>query len=126
MKFFASLTLCSILFVGCEKRNEAILKPDQVSRLVDAVYGSHEKTGPAACYDPHHIFLFYDTADVLIHVVEVCFSCTNLNSQPQIEESQWGRHDFRELARLCDEVGIGMNSGTAEDQIRFWDERDEL
>jgi hypothetical protein len=106
------------------KLAQATLTPDQVSRLVDSVYGPHSETGPAACYDPHHIFLFYDAADVLINVVEVCFGCTNLNAQPQIEEPQWYRHDFRELARICDEAGIGMSLGTAEDQIRFWDERD--
>ncbi len=104
---------------------EATLMPDQVSRLVDAVYDSHDVTGAAACYDPHHIFLFYDTNDVLINVVEVCFGCTNLHAQPQIEKPQWCRHDFRELARICEEAGIGMTSGSAEDQIRLWDERDQ-
>ncbi len=106
------------------KLAQATLTPDQVSRLVDSVYRPHSLTGRAACYDPHHIFLFYGAADVLINVVEVCFGCTNLNAQPQIEEPQWSRHDFRELARICDEAGIWMMSGTAEDQIRFWDERD--
>ena len=106
------------------KVTEATLTRDQVGRLVDAVYGEHEKTGAAACYDPHHIFLFHDGDGTLFHVVEVCFGCTNLRTQPEIAEPQWWRHDFRELARICDEVGIGMVSGTAEDQIRFWDERE--
>jgi hypothetical protein len=106
------------------KLAQATLTPDLVSRLVDSVYGSHGEINPAACYDPHHLFLFYDTADLLINVVEVCFDCTGLNARPQIEEPQWYRHDFRELARICDEAGIGMTSGTAEDQIRFWVERD--
>lgn len=108
------------------KQAKATLPPGQVHRLVDAVYGRNEKTGAAACYDPHHIFLFYDDSDSLINVVEICFSCTNLHAEPQIEELQWWRHDFRELARICDEVGIGMASGSAEDMIRLWDERDEL
>lgn len=105
---------------------QAILTPDQVTRLVDAVYGVHEETGAAACYDPHHIFLFYDSSDTLFHVIEVCFGCTNLHAQPKIAESQRWRHDFRELARICEETGIGMASGTAEDQIRLWDERDQF
>lgn len=108
------------------KQAEVTLNAEQVSQLVDAIYGAHDHTGPAACYEPHHIFLFYDTNDVLIHVVEVCFGCTNLQAQPQIEEPQWGKHDFRKLARICDEIGIGMSSGSAEDQIRLWDERDQL
>ena len=108
------------------KRSEAVLTPGQVGRLVEAVYGDHGKTPPAACYDPHHIFLFYDADGELINAVEVCFSCTNLVAQPEIEESQWFRHDYRELARIGDESGIGMSSGKAEDFIRLWDERDGL
>jgi hypothetical protein len=56
----------------------------------------------------------------------VCFGCINLHAQPDVGEPKWARHDFRELARLCDEVGIGMVSGTAKEQIRIWDERDKL
>ena len=108
------------------KKKESTLTSDQVVRLVDAIYGTHEKTGAAACYDPHHIFLFYDDSDALVNVVEVCFGCTNLHAQPDIGESQWSRHDFRDLVRLCDEIGIGMTSGTAEDFVRLWDERDNL
>lgn len=107
------------------KVKEATLNADQVARLVDAVYGDHEKTGAAACYDPHHIFLFHDRSGALFHAVEMCFACTNLHAQPPIAEPQWCRHDFRELARICDEAGIGMVSGSAEDQIRLWDERDQ-
>ena len=103
---------------------QATLTPDQVNRLVDSVYGPHRETGPAACYDPHHIFLFYDTSNKLINVVEVCFACINLRAQPQIEETQWYRHDFRELARICDEAEIGLTSRSAEEQIRIWDQDD--
>jgi hypothetical protein len=106
------------------KLTQATLTSTQVSRLVDAVYGPNSKTGPSACYDPHHIFLFYNANGLLVNVVEVCFGCKNLNLHPEISEQQWSRHDFRELARICDEAGIGMESGTAEDQIRFWDEQE--
>jgi hypothetical protein len=105
---------------------EATLTSGQVLRLVDAVYGPHKKFGPAACYTPHHLFLFHDSADTLIQAIEVCFGCINLHAQPDVGEPQWARHDFRELARLCDEIGIGVGSGTAEEQIRIWDERDKL
>lgn len=104
---------------------QATLTRDQVNRLVDSVYGPHSQAGAAACYDPHHIFLFYDKADVLINVVEVCFACINLHAQPQIKEAQWNRHDFRNLARICDEAGIGLTSRSAEEQILIWDQQDE-
>lgn len=105
------------------KRAEATLTPEQVGRLVDAVYGSNEKTESAACYEPHHIFLFYDNSDALINVVEVCFECTNLSAYPELEKPQWWRHDFRALARICDEAGVGMTAGSAEDLIQLRDER---
>jgi hypothetical protein len=105
---------------------EATLTQGQVLRLVDAVYGRHKKFGPAACYTPHHLFLFHDSAGRLIQAIEVCFGCINLHAQPDVGEPQWARHDFRELARLCDEIGIGMVSGTAEQQIRVWDEAEQF
>jgi hypothetical protein len=105
---------------------EATLTSGQVLRLVDAVYGRHKKFGPAACYTPHHLFLFHDSAGRLIQAIEVCFGCINLHAQPDVGEPQWARHDFRELARLCDEIGIGMVSGTAEQQIRVWDEAEQF
>jgi len=62
------------------KKKEAELTENQVETLVEAVFGSHKETSSAACYDPHHIFLFFNDSDKLIQVVEVCFSCTNLRA----------------------------------------------
>ncbi len=115
------LTLLSEL-----KVKEADLTIDQRDRLVAAVYGEHPVTSAAACYDPHHIFVFYDENGQIINLVEICFGCLNVHTYPELEETQWRRHDFRSLARLCDEIGIGMTSRTAEDLIRFWDESDRL
>lgn len=108
------------------KKKEVTLTTDQVGKLVDVVYGPNELESGAACYDPHHIFLFYGEAGRLLNTVEGCFSCVNIGCFPELPESQWRHHDFRRLARLCDEVGIGMTSGTAEDFIRMLDERDEI
>ena len=108
------------------KVKEAILTSDQTERFVEAVYAEEDVTSAAACYDPHHIFLFYDDSGSLINVVEVCFSCYNLHAFPVLDKSIWRRHDFRTLARLCDEIGIGMSSGSAEDFIRMHDERDSI
>jgi len=108
------------------KVKEAILNSDQTEKFLDAVYSEEERTSAAACYDPHHIFLFYDDSDTLINVVEICFSCYNLHAFPILEESIWRKHDFRALALLCEEIGIGMTFGSAEDFIRMHDERDSI
>lgn len=104
------------------KVKEANLTAAQRDSLVAAVYGDHQITSAAACYDPHHIFVFYDENDRIINLIEICFGCLNILTYPELDETQWLHHDFRVLARLCDEVGIGMASGTAEDLILFWDE----
>jgi hypothetical protein len=108
------------------KVKESILTVEQVEQLNDAIYGEHPKTSSAACYDPHHIFVFYDEDDQIVNSIEICFSCLNINTSPELQETQWSKHDFRSLARLCDEIGIGMTSRTAEDLIQFWDETDRL
>jgi hypothetical protein len=38
-------------------------------------------------------------------------------NHPNIHGEQSSKHDFISLARLCDEIGIGMTHGSAEDQI---------
>ena len=108
------------------KVKEAILTDEQRDRLVAAVYGDHPVTSSAACHDPHHIFIFYDESDRITNVVEICFACLSIRTHPGLEESQWRHHDFRSLARLCDEIEIGMTSGTAEEKIQFWDEINRL
>ena len=108
------------------KVEEAVLTAEQVDRLNAAVYGEHPSISAAACYDPHHIFVFYDDHEKVVSSIEICFSCLNIHTFPGLEENQWRHHDFRSLARLCDEIGIGIGSQTAEDLIEFWDESDRL
>lgn len=106
------------------KQSEAVLSPGQAQTLNDAVHGDNPEWIGAACYDPHHIFISYDGSARVTGVVEVCFSCTKVRTYPDLAKARWWRHDFRELARLCDEIGIGLTSGTANEMIELWDERD--
>ncbi len=108
------------------KRKQATLSNTQVGKLVSAVHNAENKTSPAACYDPHHIFLFYDDAEQVTKVIEICFSCTKIRTQPELTEDQWYRHDFRALARLCEEIGIGLGAQTAEQFIEALDVRERL
>lgn len=104
----------------------AQLTPEQNKKLLGCIFGDWERSGPAACYDPHHIFLFRDASGKVTHAIEICFGCDNVHSSPEFEEKYWNHHDLRGLARLCDEIGIGMTHGTAEDYIRLQDENDRL
>jgi len=104
------------------KLKEAVLTNDQVSILDDSIYGAHPVFPAASCYDPHHIFIFYNPNGKPFKAVEICFNCTAVKTYPNLEEGQWRKHDYRSLAKLCDDIGIGMIKGSAEDFIRRWDE----
>ncbi|RBP45651.1 hypothetical protein DES53_10233 [Roseimicrobium gellanilyticum] len=91
---------------------KAELTPTQIETLIQAIYGKNKKMPSAACYSPHHLFLFYDASGKLINSVELCFSCTGVVTSPELPEKHWYRHDFRKLAKLCEECGIGLHATT--------------
>jgi hypothetical protein len=104
---------------------KAELTPAQVDKLIQCLYGKNEKMFSAACYFPHHLFVFYDASGNVINTVELCFSCTGVAASPDMPKKQWYLHDFRGLARLCDECGIGLGTKTAEEYVRVLDRREE-
>lgn len=106
------------------KVKSAELTSAQVDTLVAGLLSESEKTFPAACYEPHHIFLFLDRDDQVLNAAEVCFDCCNIHLLPAIDESRWARHDFRSLAKLCEEIGIGMHETTAAEFIKMFDEQE--
>lgn len=64
------------------KVKEATLTEDQQVRLIEAVYADHPVTSAAACYDPHHLFVFYDADGQVHQAIEICFACLNLHTKP--------------------------------------------
>ena len=100
------------------------LTPKQTSKLLASTF-SDQRDEPAACYDPHHLFLFYDESDNITNAIEICFGCTGIRTLPTLKEEQRYRHDFRALARLCDEIGIDLENRSAEEYSRILDDCDE-
>jgi hypothetical protein len=90
----------------------AKLSSDQVSKLMKATFSASERSSPAACYDPHHIFVFYAEDGSVTNAIEVCFYCTGVSTRPPIKEEDWYRHDFLALARLADECGLWIEKRT--------------
>ncbi|HEY1121160.1 MAG TPA: hypothetical protein VGE67_06150, partial [Haloferula sp.] len=82
----------------------AELTPAQTSTLLTGTF-SDRRESMAACYDPHHLFLFLDGEGKVLNAIEICFSCTAISTLPELAEDQWKHHDFRMLARLCEEIG---------------------
>ncbi len=89
------------------------LSPAQVAKLEKATFSITHRSEPAACYDPHHIFVFYAKDGTVTNAIEVCFSCTGLATIPSTTEEQWYRHDFVALAYLADELGLWLENRTA-------------
>ncbi len=94
------------------------LTEPQVKRLLNASFCMDKRMSPAACYDPHHIFVFYSVDGKPLNAIEVCFSCTGVAMLPNAGEPYWRRHDFAALARLTDELGLWMESRTVEKYIK--------
>jgi hypothetical protein len=100
----------------------AELNQVQIQELLDATFQSQPGLPAAACYDPHHLFLFKDAADKVTHAIEICFECTNSSALPAFTDQQWQHHDFRRLYRLCED--LGLTDQPSSDFFRIWDERE--
>ena len=87
------------------KSTQTQLSGEQVSRLVTAAFFSDSKHPHSACYEPHHIFVFFD-AEKPVAAIEVCFECLNIHSWPYFQAAF--PPDFFALARLSGELKLGV------------------
>jgi hypothetical protein len=92
------------------KTAEAILTGSQVSRLMKAASTSTIRTPGAACYEPHHIFVFYD-GERAVAAIELCFSCNQLNALPA-PPHRWTQN-WATLAKLSWDLHLGLGSPDA-------------
>ena len=93
---------------GCAVAGKALTN-EQVDQLLAAAFTEKVLDGGAACYGPHHIFIFYADNDRIVGAIEVCFGCNNMAQLPatgKTYEQMLGHHDFIALARLSAELGI--------------------
>ena len=97
--------------LASRKVSSAELSPVQTQRLGAALVSSAERR-PAACYSPHHIFVFYRSDGSVSGAAEVCFECTSVSTLPEMSESQRYHQDFLALARLVEELGLWQEGET--------------
>jgi hypothetical protein len=103
-------------------KHSATLDGPQAHRLVEAAFNSKKAYQFAACYSPRNIFVFYDTVDKPVAAIEICFTCDAVASWP--EKDCKLHHDFPSLARLCNELGLGVGSkDTLEEYLQVFNER---
>lgn len=53
-----------------------------------------------SCFDPHHAFVFYDTAGVVSAWVDVCFLCSQTKAHPPVELMNAGGLSDKGFERL--------------------------
>jgi hypothetical protein len=96
------------------KQKSAELSAAQASKLLAAVNGD-EVVYPAACYDPHYLFLYKTGEGKVVAAVEICFTCTGIRTIPEVKKSRWHRYDFASLAKLADELGLWQETRGVQD-----------
>lgn len=106
-----------------QKTKSADINPEDVRKLTSAI-NAKEAVLPAACYDPHHIFVFYSDTGAVVAAIEVCFGCTGVSALPEVAEPRWYRHDFIALAKLTDGLGLWDESRTLQQWIDLHSERE--
>ena len=100
----------------------AELTQAQIQELLSATFQAEPGLAAAACYDPHHLFLFEDAAGKVTHAIEICFECTNISALPALGEHEWQHHDFRRLYQLCGD--LGLTDQPSSEYFRIWDDRE--
>jgi len=106
-----------------QKTKTVDLKMEDVHKLTSAI-NAKEAVSPAACYDPHHIFVFYSDTGAVVAAIEVCFGCTGVSALPEVAEPRWYRHDFIALAKLTDGLGLWDESRTLQQWIDLHTEKE--
>jgi hypothetical protein len=84
----------------------AKLSGEKTAELLDATFQKNGGLPPAACYEPHHIFLFRGSTGEITHAIEICFDCNDVYTLPPLPDDQGQHHDFRRLYKLCDSLGL--------------------
>ena len=93
------------------KQQEKTLTASQTTRFLQASFESKFRFSQAACYDPHHVFVFYNAQGKVVAACEVCLSCKAFIEWPA-NESVVHEHsrpvDYLVLAKLCSELGLKL------------------
>ena len=93
---------------------EVELTHETVGYLLDATFHSKTRFGLTACYNPHHIFVFYSN-ETPVAAIEICFSCDNVSTWP--DKNTDFHYDLAALAKLSVSLGLGLGpSGRTLDQ----------
>ncbi len=89
------------------KHKKVVLSAAQIDELFDAIFGKHSPPAHAMCYEPHHIFIFFEK-DQPVGAFEICFRCSDYRAWPcrtmKVNES------YPKLNALCKKLGLSTRA----------------
>jgi len=80
------------------------LSDDEIQKLLSLVTGENRPRLGAMCYEPHHGFIFYDSAGKVVGHLEICLMCNGYYSYPRKGLSRWW--DLDGLEKLIKDKGL--------------------
>ena len=89
------------------------LKHEAAEEVIRGSTKGTERHPIMECYEPHHIFVFYDYDGSPVAAIEVCFSCNRVKMTPEVR-AMGGRFgpfetaDLAGLARVATEAGLDL------------------
>ena len=75
------------------------LNSAQSITLKNAVMLEHEEEPAAACFHPHHAFLFFDSSGNVVDSIDLCFLCNTRKAGPQGFAVNWDLDAIEKIFR---------------------------
>jgi hypothetical protein len=85
-----------------DDKDGVLLNADQERRLISAVTANVDPYEVFGCFEPRHVFIFYDSFDKPVAELDICFDCLVTVERPAID----GPSDFPSLADLVNDLGF--------------------
>ncbi len=84
-----------------------LLNEAQLKRLKAAVTGTHPHHLRAACFYPHHAFVFFDSEGTVVGHINICFQCSNYDGTPAGFADKW---DVESIRCLVEDLGMPIRN----------------
>ncbi|MEM7698809.1 MAG: hypothetical protein AAF236_10430 [Verrucomicrobiota bacterium] len=88
-------------------KDGVVLTDAQITALEAAVTGEHPDHPVAACFYPHHAFIFYGETGEIIGHINICFLCSNYSGDPPGFASNWNLAALRDI---FDDIGMPLSN----------------
>ena len=90
-----------------------VLKHDAAEGVIRGSTQGTKRHPIMECYDPHHLFVFYDYEGRPVAAIEVCFSCNRVQMSPEVRVRRgtfgpFETADLAGLAKIVTEAGLDL------------------